>query len=106
MVIQFEDVVDVLRALHGQTYEYIFYFYHSSGHDKTRPKGLNVSTMNKGYGGGQNEMRSSTIIDNAYLGEFNHEEKLKVGDIQFMQYQDDDAGPFHLNDAKKRTTKI
>ena len=53
MVIQFEDVVDVLKVLYANKYEYIFYFDHSSGHDCLQPDGLNVKQMNKGCGGNQ-----------------------------------------------------
>jgi hypothetical protein len=34
MIIQFEDIVDVLKALYAQKYNFIFYFDHSSGHDQ------------------------------------------------------------------------
>ena len=33
MVLQFEDVVDVLKALYGDRYTFLFFFDHSSGHD-------------------------------------------------------------------------
>ena len=34
MVLQLADIVDVLKALFGSTYDFIFYFDHSSGHNK------------------------------------------------------------------------
>ena len=53
MVIQFEDCIDCLKAIYADQFEYLFYFDHSSGHDKLRSDGLNKNTMNKGYGGKQ-----------------------------------------------------
>ena len=32
-VLQFEDVIDVLKVLYEDKFEYVFYFDHSSGHD-------------------------------------------------------------------------
>lgn len=94
MVLQFEDCVDVLRRLFGDQYEYIFYFDHSSGHDKLRPDGLNVNDMNKGFGGAQTKMRQTSIVNDSYLGPFNP--ILNVGDVQFMHFRENDDGPFWL----------
>ena len=33
MIVQFEDIIDVLRVLYQDKYDFIFYFDHSSGHD-------------------------------------------------------------------------
>jgi hypothetical protein len=41
MVLQFEDVVDVLKVLHPE-FQFVLLFDHSSGHAKQRPDGLNV----------------------------------------------------------------
>ena len=82
MVVQFEDVVDVLKALHGDTFEFLFFLDHSSGHDKTRPNGLHSNKMNKFFGGGQNEMRNSEIKNHTYLGPFHHDSMLQVGQMQ------------------------
>ena len=57
MALQFEDVVDTIRALFGNTYNYIFYFDHSSGHDKTHPDAHNANEMNKLFGDKQGKMR-------------------------------------------------
>ena len=40
MIVQFEDVCDVLMAIYGHQYEFVFFFDHSSGHDWMRPDGL------------------------------------------------------------------
>lgn len=47
MIIQFEDVVDCLNVLYDDLYEYVFYFDHSSGHDRLRPDGLNANLYYK-----------------------------------------------------------
>ena len=105
MVIQFEDVVDVLKALFADKYEYLFYFDHSSGHDRLRPDGLNVKQMNKTFGGNQQKMRNSTIKDATYLGPFEHAQKLMIGDEQCMSYKDTDTGPFYLSEKEKEEMK-
>jgi len=51
MVIQLEDCIDVLQALHGDEHDHFFMFDHSNGHDRKKPDGLNAKAMNKGYGG-------------------------------------------------------
>ena len=53
MVVQLEDVTDVLKALYGTQFHFIFFFDHSSGHDKLRPNGLNSNGMNKYFGSEQ-----------------------------------------------------
>ena len=64
--------------------------------------GLSSSNMNKRYGGGQIQMRNSEILDETYLGPFNHHDhKLKTGNIQSMQYLPGDNGPFYLNKKKR-----
>ena len=57
MASQFEDIADVLTCLFDNKYQLIFYFDHSSGHDKSHPDGLNAGEMNKYFGGKQAKMR-------------------------------------------------
>ena len=103
IIIQFEDCIDVLCKLYGNQYEYVFYFDHSSGHDRLRPDGLNVNEMNKGYGGSQVKMRNTTIQSITYLGP--HSPILQVGDVQKMSFQFNDNGPFWLSEEEKRRSK-
>ena len=105
IVLQFEDVVDVLKALYGDSYCFLFFFDHSSGHDKLRPNGLNYNGLNVKHGGGQHVMRNSKIESTAYLGSFEHPNKLQVGQVQSMQYQQDDTGSFYLNRAFRQELK-
>ena len=46
-------------------------------------------------------MRKTEILNETYLGPFNHPDKLNVGDVQSMQYEDGDAGPFYLSDVER-----
>ncbi len=104
MILQFEDVVDVLHCLYGERYDFVFYFDHSSGHDRLRPDGLNVNEMNKYFGGVTNyKMRASTIADRTYLGP--HTSTLSVGDIQHMQFRDGDEGPFWMTVQQREQSK-
>ena len=70
MVLQLEDCVDVVKAIHNSEFEFLFLFDHSCGHDRKQPDGLTVASMNKGYKGKQPHMRNSIIESKSYLGPF------------------------------------
>ena len=105
MVLQLEDCVDVLRAINGDKYDYCFLFDHSNGHDGLRPDGLNLNKISKYFGGKQPSMRDSVIKDESYLGPYQHENKLKVGDIQSMTWTDGDNGPYYMSQSKREQMK-
>ena len=105
MIVQLEDIVDVPKALYGQSYDFFFFFDHSSGHDHLRPDGLNGGNMNKGYGGAQAKMRNAEIKSETYLGPFNHPDRHNIGDVQSMQYKDGDVGPFYLSPNEKEAQR-
>lgn len=106
MVVQTEDCINCLKILYPQ-FDYIFLFDHSSGHAKKRANGLNVTSMNKGYGG-ENNMRS-TIIEKVegYLGPYhdiNNPLMAQVGQEQKLVYAIDadiNNGPFNLSMQNK-----
>jgi hypothetical protein len=50
MVLQLIDCVDVLKCCYPH-YDFLFLFYHSCGHDKQKPNGLNSENVLKNYGG-------------------------------------------------------
>ena len=50
---QLEDCIDVVKTLYGDEFKTIWMFDQSSGHCKKKEDGLNVSNMNKEYGGKQ-----------------------------------------------------
>jgi hypothetical protein len=60
MVVQTEDCIDVMMVLYP-SYDYLFLFDHSCGHDKQRDDGLNVENMSKSYGGKQCMIRPILI---------------------------------------------
>ena len=102
MVLQLEDCFDVMRTIHPE-FDAVFLVDHSSGHDKMRPDGLNCKRIRKNFGGKQPKMRSSKIIDETYLG--NYDKLLNVGDIQTMVYSENDEGPFYLSPQDRQRLK-
>jgi hypothetical protein len=103
MVLQFEDTIDVLKVMYPN-FKFVYLFDHSSGHSKTRPDGLNVSRMNKSYGGKQTAMRSTVIErEEGFLGPF--QRHLQVGDTQHLMFQPTDTGPFWMSEEKKEATR-
>jgi hypothetical protein len=68
MVLQLEDCVDCLKAVYPHLAS-VFLFDHSSGLPKKRRGGLDASHMNYGFGGSQQMMRNSKIVDgDGFLG--------------------------------------
>ena len=61
MVLQLEDCIDVLQAIHGELYEYVFLFDHSCGHDRKRADGLDARLIRKNFSGKQPRMHPSRI---------------------------------------------
>ena len=99
MALQVEDVYDVL-AIKYPNYDFLFIFDQSSGHGKMRVGSLNVYNMGVRWGGRQEKLRTTTIQETGpYLG------TLKVGDIQKMVFDDDDDGPFYLDNNHRITRK-
>ena len=104
MVCQLDDCVDVLKTLFGNQYDFLFMFDHSCGHDKKRTDGLIVENMAKIYGGKQAAMRDTEIkAVRGYLGPF--PSVLKMGDIQKMNFQEGDDGPFWMSAEEKEKSK-
>ncbi len=106
MCLQIEVCIDVLQGLHPH-YDYVFLFDHLCGHDRQRPDSLNHHTLNKGFRGGQTKMRSSKILRAAsFLGQYEHPQKLKVGDNQQLVFLTlDQEGPFYPS-TEQRATKM
>jgi hypothetical protein len=104
MAIQLEDVIDVYKVLFPM-YDLCILLDHSNGHDKLLPDGLNPAVMNKGFGGSQPKMKSSTIKNESYLGPYQYDDTLKVGSIQNMVYSEDDQGPFEFSPEQREATR-
>jgi hypothetical protein len=60
MVLQVEDFCDAITNLYPQ-YDFLFLVDHSSGHDKQREDGLNVTRMTRNFGGTQRKVRNTLI---------------------------------------------
>jgi hypothetical protein len=88
-VLQMEDVADVLHHLYPEC-DISMEVDNSSGHGKAKADGLNVMGLGVRWGGEQPRMRSSTITEGC-LGP--HNPLLKVGDVQHMDFQEDDNPP-------------
>ena len=46
-------------------------------------------------------MRDTVILDDAYLGKYQHPGRLKPGDTQHMSFEPNDYGPFWMPEEKK-----
>ena len=109
MALQLEDIVDCLVVMFP-AHDFVFLFDQSSGHGKQQSDGLNALNMNNDWGGAVPSMRDTQIIDQACLGPYNHDDKLRVGDVQHLVYQENDRGPaakkgHRLNDAQRVASK-
>ena len=80
-------------------------FDHSPGRDEKILDGLNVRGMSKLCSGSQNIVISSAMKDASYLGSFDVEKKLKVGDAQHMVFVEHEFVPFWSSDENKIKTK-
>ena len=107
MVVQMEDCIDVMTVLFP-SYDYLFLFDHSCGHEKQREDGLNMENMSKTYGGKQRLIQPTLIKEEAgYLGTYPR--KLNPGDIQHMIFTEHDEGPFWMSSEEckaKRHDKV
>ena len=122
---QAEDVVDVLRVLAPpRLYQYVVYYDNSATHNKREALTLSVANLGAKWGGKKRGLRDSTIVEGCvgnnsailwYLpgrgtGEWEGGPKwlenekagavmrvctLKVGDVDYGKFRDDDPPPFY-----------
>ena len=102
----FRESIDCLKAVHGDTYKFLFLFDHSNGHDRNAPDALNSNAICKTFGGKQPTMCDTTILNNTFLGPYNHTTKLKVGDTQQMTFSYTNPGPFYLSEEEQAATRF
>jgi hypothetical protein len=106
MAIQFENVIDCCVALYGRTFDFLFLFDHSCGHDRKPVGALDAKALNVGYGGCQPVMSASTIQrSEGYLGRHCHPGVLKPGDTAKFQYEEGDDGPFYFTAVEREEKK-
>ena len=93
-----------------ERYDFAFLFDHSSGHAKKRSRGLDVRSMNKGFGG--EVLRNSKIEEvDGFLGPFHdplNPRMITVGQEQTFGYtspNDIAYGPFYLTNAEMETKR-
>ena len=102
-IIQLEDCMDILNILHPpDKFEVQILVDHSCGHDRQRTDGLNVVCMNSMYGGKQRRIHDTRIVQGC-IGDF--KSTLELGDIQNMQFNLMDTGPFYLPDNERLKLK-
>eukprot|EP00978_Attheya_sp_CCMP212_P024028 scaffold74802_cov56-Attheya_sp.AAC.1 len=97
MVLQLEDCIDILTVAFGKTYDYVFLFDHSCGHDRMRKDAINIHGMNVGFAGKQMRSHDSVILQHdGYLGsryystpeeENKYGKQLQVGDTASFQFE-------------------
>ena len=84
----------------------MFLFDHSNGHDCVAPDALNPTAISKTFGGKQPLMQNSVIANSTYLGPYQHDSKLKVGETQSMIFSHTDTGPFYLHPSERQSQKF
>ena len=104
MAVQTEDCMDCLKVL-LPGFDHLLLFDYSSGHNKKRVNGLDANSMSKYYGGNQSTLRDAPIYqEEGILGPF--PQKLSVGDVQKMVFQDTDDGPFWLSPGEREAKRV
>lgn len=88
------------------TNQYLFLLDHSNSHDQLSPDALNPTVIRKNYRGKQPLERQSTNTNQSFLGPCHHDQKLKVGNIQQMQFTHTSIGPFYLTEKERKYNKI
>mmetsp|Transcript_383 Transcript_383/g.861 ORF Transcript_383/g.861 Transcript_383/m.861 type:complete len:956 (-) Transcript_383:398-3265(-) len=103
MNLQTEDVIDVVKVTHGDTYEYVFLFDSSSGHAKKRGDGLDAKSMKKEWHSKPSGMRNVKMErKEGYLGPHldpSVRAMVVIGQEQTMDFTSDldkELGPFWL----------
>ena len=104
MVLQVEYCTDTLKALNPGI-DLIFLFDHPYGNDGGIEDRLNVTKMNSGYGGSQQDMHPQNIKQEVgYLGY--HKKILQAGYDQHMVCQECGNVPFWMTPHKRLAMKF
>ena len=97
--------MDVLNVAFP-SFEFVFLFDHSNGHDRLQPNGLSLSKINMKHGGRQPIMRSSKLTANEFGPFHNFNYNLQPGLTQHMQYTEEDDGPCYMTIDEKENRKL
>ena len=108
MSLQMEDAADVLSVVYPEC-DIVFLMDQSSGHGKAAKGSIEVSKLNKMWGGttdGVSEMRDTIVKE---VGEQNYKDvenpQLEVNDIQKLTFEESDKGPFYIKEPQRTETK-
>ena len=109
MVLQIEDAIDVTSVVYPHC-DVMFLMDQSSGHGKAAKGSIEVSKLNKFWGGSTNAVREmkDTIIKEVGTYNYNDTEnpQLQINDVQKLQFSPSDKGPFYLKEPKRTQEKI
>ena len=105
MILQVEHCIGCLKTINGDKCEYLFLFDHSNNHDCIAPDALSPTNIRKNYSATQPKMRDSTILNETFLGLYDHCIKLKVGGVQHMSFTYSNPGPFYFDNNQRKITK-
>jgi hypothetical protein len=99
---QTENYLDCLECLYPD-HQIVIEADWSSGHMKFAEDALIASNLNVNFGGKQPRVRETYITNDIHLGA---NAKLKVGDVQKMQFTEDDEPPFYQPKAQNMMSKL
>ena len=108
MVLQIEDAIDVLSVVYPHC-DVLFLMDQSSGHGKVAKGAIEVSKLNKNWGGNASAVcqMNDTIVKE--VGEFNYSDaenpQLEVNDVQTLTFKPSDKSPFYVNEPERTNTK-
>jgi hypothetical protein len=103
MVLQVEDCCDVKTNLYPQ-YDFLFLVDHSSGHDKQRKDGLNMTRMTRNFGGTQRKLRDTLIKqEKGYLDPYAR--ILSPGEVRLLVFKPTHDRPFWMSREEQEKTR-
>lgn len=99
-ILQTEDIIDCVKVILGDEYEYVFLFDSSSGHAKKRVDGLDAKEMNKNWHSTPSQARNTKIErQEEFVGPYydaSNPAMVTIGQEQTMNFTSEDVGPFWL----------
>ena len=100
MAIQFETLADICDVMYPGV-KFVASFDNSQNHRGKRLGALDITTMNKSFGGVQPPMDTSTIPMNMLQPFRNAGFHLEPGATQYMIFKENDIGPYYMSPAER-----
>lgn len=96
-VLQFEDLMDVVSVMLPHA-KHLVSLDNSANHRGKRPGGLDITKMNKGYGGAQS-MMEDTVVPHNLVRQYENDgyKTFLPGSTQPLTFQAGDDGPYWLS---------